>query len=154
MNRLGSLFRRKSEPTQFSAPEEDEQSIARVVSADYLAVHGSREDAAHGECIRQSSVGCETDPLMDSSSSSSCSQDEIHKNTHADGFGDKSISMFGGFCLLANNITGPGMIQFACFCKISNLIFSFSHRQSSYGKHSGGISTSRMAPVRFQTQFD
>lgn len=29
----------------------------------------------------------------------------------ADGFGTKTIGYFGGVCLLANNITGPGMVQ-------------------------------------------
>jgi hypothetical protein len=28
-----------------------------------------------------------------------------------EGFGAKTIAMFGGFSLLANNITGPGMVQ-------------------------------------------
>ena len=34
--------------------------------------------------------------------------EEVQKNTHADGYGVKSISFFGGLCLLINNITGPG----------------------------------------------
>jgi hypothetical protein len=34
----------------------------------------------------------------------------VQKNTRADGFGEKRISFIGGFCLLVNNITGPGML--------------------------------------------
>ena len=33
---------------------------------------------------------------------------DVKANAVKDGFGAKRISFFGGFCLLANNITGPG----------------------------------------------
>lgn len=35
---------------------------------------------------------------------------KISESTGGDGFGAKKITWFGGFCLLFNNITGPGMV--------------------------------------------
>lgn len=35
---------------------------------------------------------------------------ESEESTGGDGFGAKKITWFGGFCLLFNNITGPGMV--------------------------------------------
>lgn len=118
MNTLGTLFSRSKTQDY----ESSEETIRRVVSSDY-EVAPTRSVSA--DIIPQAPAGVgggsETDPLIcDTSNSSSCSSsthsslsecaviDEVQKNAHADGFGDKSISMFGGFCLLANNITGPG----------------------------------------------
>jgi len=61
----------------------------------------------------------------------------------AEGFGVKTISFFGGLCLLVNNMTGPGTfsLQF-------NPVVLTNSRDISASKHPCSISTSWISTVR------